>query len=59
MKLMVQAFSKNKLVDYLQSIGVKQALKRLHKFWWNSLFLPIPSIVPKTWKQFNIIEDWL
>jgi zinc protease len=44
-------FPKNKLVDYLQSIGVKfgQHLN-LHKFWWNSLFSSIPSDSPENLK---------
>ena len=54
-------FPKNKLVDYLQSIGVKfgQHLNAYTSFDETVYFLPIPSDDPeKLEKGFQIIEDW-
>ncbi|WP_116789628.1 M16 family metallopeptidase [Flavobacterium psychrotrophum] len=54
-------FPKNKLVDYLQSIGVKfgQHLNAYTSFDETVYFLPIPSDNPeKLEKGFQIIEDW-
>ncbi|KGO79522.1 peptidase M16 [Flavobacterium beibuense F44-8] len=54
-------FPKNKLVDYLQSIGVKfgQHLNAYTSFDETVYFLPIPSDDPeKLEKGFSIIEDW-
>ncbi|AWA31338.1 peptidase M16 [Flavobacterium magnum] len=54
-------FPKNKLVDYLQSIGVKfgQHLNAYTSFDETAYFLPIPSDDPeKLEKGFQIIEDW-
>jgi len=54
-------FPKNKLVDYLQSIGVKfgQHLNAYTSFDETVYFLPIPSDDPaKLENGFNIIEDW-
>lgn len=54
-------FPKNKLVDYLQSIGVKfgQHLNAYTSFDETVYFLPIPSDSPeKVENGFNIIEDW-
>lgn len=54
-------FPKNKLVDYLQSIGVKfgQHLNAYTSFDETVYFLPIPSDSPeKLEKGFQIIEDW-
>jgi zinc protease len=54
-------FPKNKLVDYLQSIGVKfgQHLNAYTSFDETVYFLPIPSDSPeKIENGFNIIEDW-
>lgn len=54
-------FPKNKLVDYLQSIGVKfgQHLNAYTSFDETVYFLPIPSDdAEKVEKGFQIIEDW-
>jgi zinc protease len=54
-------FPKNKLVDYLQSIGVKfgQHLNAYTSFDETAYFLPIPSDdAEKLEKGFQIIEDW-
>lgn len=54
-------FPKNKLVDYLQSIGVKfgQHLNAYTSFDETVYFLPIPSDDPdKLENGFNILEDW-
>ena len=54
-------FPKNKLVDYLQSIGVKfgQHLNAYTSFDETVYFLPIPSDNPEKLENgFNIIEDW-
>ncbi len=54
-------FPKNKLVDYLQSIGIKfgQHLNAYTSFDETAYFLPIPSDDPeKLEKGFQIIEDW-
>ncbi|WP_051197423.1 M16 family metallopeptidase [Flavobacterium soli] len=54
-------FPKNKLVDYLQSIGVKfgQHLNAYTSFDETVYFLPIPSDDPEKLENgFNIIEDW-
>ena len=54
-------FPKNKLVDYLQSIGVKfgQHLNAYTSFDETVYFLPIPSDdKEKLEKGFQIIEDW-
>jgi len=54
-------FPKNKLVDYLQSIGVKfgQHLNAYTGFDETVYFLPIPSDSPEKLENgFNIIEDW-
>lgn len=54
-------FPKNKLVDYLQSIGVKfgQHLNAYTGFDETVYFLPIPSdSQEKLENGFNIIEDW-
>ena len=54
-------FPKNKLVDYLQSIGVKfgQHLNAYTSFDETVYFLPIPTDSPeKIENGFNIIEDW-
>jgi zinc protease len=54
-------FPKNKLVDYLQSIGVKfgQHLNAYTSFDETVYFLPIPSDdAAKLENGFNIIEDW-
>lgn len=54
-------FPKNKLVDYLQSIGVKfgQHLNAYTSFDETVYFLPIPIDSPeKIENGFNIIEDW-
>ena len=54
-------FPKNKLVDYLQSIGVKfgQHLNAYTSFDETVYFLPIPSDSPdKLENGFNILEDW-
>src|SRR5690606_31684531 len=54
-------FPKNKLVDYLQSIGVKfgQHLNAYTSFDETVYFLPIPSDDPeKLDNGFKIIEDW-
>ena len=54
-------FPKNKLVDYLQSIGVKfgQHLNASTNFDETVYFLPIPSDNPeKLEKGFQVIEDW-
>ena len=54
-------YPKNKLVDYLQSIGVKfgQHLNAYTSFDETVYFLPIPSDSPdKVENGFNIIEDW-
>ncbi len=54
-------FPKNKLVDYLQSIGVKfgQHLNAYTSFDETVYFLPIPSDKPEKLENgFNIIEDW-
>uniref|UniRef100_UPI00404A8F4D M16 family metallopeptidase n=1 Tax=Flavobacterium sp. TaxID=239 RepID=UPI00404A8F4D len=54
-------FPKNKLVDYLQSIGVKfgQHLNAYTSFDETVYFLPIPSEdKEKVEKGFQIIEDW-
>jgi zinc protease len=54
-------FPKNKLVDYLQSIGVKfgQHLNAYTSFDETVYFLPIPSDSPEKLENgFNIIEDW-
>jgi zinc protease len=53
-------FPKNKLVDYLQSIGVKlQHLNVYTSFDETVYFLPIPSDSPEKLENgFNIIEDW-
>jgi zinc protease len=54
-------FPKNKLVDYLQSIGVKfgQHLNAYTGFDETVYFLPIPSDNPEKLENgFNIIEDW-
>ena len=54
-------FPKNKLVDYLQSIGVKfgQHLNAYTSFDETVYFLPIPSDdKDKLENGFNIIEDW-
>lgn len=54
-------FPKNKLVDYLQSIGVKfgQHLNAYTSFDETVYFLPIPSNSPEKLENgFNIIEDW-
>jgi zinc protease len=54
-------FPKNKLVDYLQSIGVKfgQHLNAYTSFDETVYFLPIPADSPeKIENGFNIIEDW-
>jgi zinc protease len=54
-------FPKNKLVDYLQSIGVKfgQHLNAYTSFDETVYFLPIPSDSPeKIENGFNILEDW-
>jgi zinc protease len=54
-------FPKNKLVDYLQSIGVKfgQHLNAYTSFDETVYFLPIPSDSPEKLENgFKIIEDW-
>jgi zinc protease len=54
-------FPKNKLIDYLQSIGVKfgQHLNAYTSFDETVYFLPIPSDSPEKLENgFNIIEDW-
>ncbi len=54
-------FPKNKLVDYLQSIGVKfgQHLNAYTSFDETVYFLPIPSDKPeKIENGFQILEDW-
>lgn len=54
-------FPKNKLVDYLQSIGVKfgQHLNAYTSFDETVYFLPIPSDDPEKLENgFNILEDW-
>nr|WP_322625733.1 insulinase family protein [uncultured Flavobacterium sp.] len=54
-------FPKNKLVDYLQSIGVKfgQHLNAYTSFDETVYFLPIPSDdAGKLEKGFQILEDW-
>jgi zinc protease len=54
-------FPKNKLVDYLQTIGVKfgQHLNAYTSFDETVYFLPIPSDSPEKLENgFNIIEDW-
>ncbi len=54
-------FPKNKLVDYLETIGVKfgQHLNAYTSFDETVYFLPIPSDSPeKIENGFNIIEDW-
>lgn len=54
-------FPKNKLVDYLQTIGVKfgQHLNAYTSFDETAYFLPIPSDSPEKLENgFNIIEDW-
>ncbi len=54
-------FPKNKLVDYLQSIGVKfgQHLNAYTGFDETVYFLPIPTDSPeKIENGFNILEDW-
>jgi zinc protease len=54
-------FPKNKLVDYLQSIGVKfgQHLNAYTSFDETVYFLPIPSDSPEKLENgFNILEDW-
>jgi zinc protease len=54
-------FPKNKLVDYLQSIGVKfgQHLNAYTSFDETVYFLPIPSDSPEKLENgFNIVEDW-
>ncbi|SEP77332.1 M16 family metallopeptidase [Flavobacterium urocaniciphilum] len=54
-------FPKNKLVDYLQSIGVKfgQHLNAYTSFDETVYFLPIPADSPeKIENGFNILEDW-
>lgn len=54
-------FPKNKLVDYLQSIGVKfgQHLNAYTSFDETVYFLPIPSDDPeKLEKGFQVLEDW-
>jgi zinc protease len=54
-------FPKNKLVDYLQSIGVKfgQHLNAETIFDQTVYFLPIPSDSPEKLENgFNILEDW-
>ncbi|AOW10599.1 M16 family metallopeptidase [Flavobacterium gilvum] len=54
-------FPKNKLVDYLQGIGVKfgQHLNAYTSFDETVYFLPIPSDSPEKLENgFNIIEDW-
>jgi len=54
-------FPKNKLIDYLQSIGVKfgQHLNAYTSFDETVYFLPIPSDDPeKLEKGFQILEDW-
>ena len=54
-------FPKNKLVDYLQSIGVKfgQHLNANTSFDETVYFLPIPTDSPeKIENGFNILEDW-
>lgn len=54
-------FPKNKLVDYLQSIGVKfgQHLNAYTSFDETVYFLPIPSDdAIKLEKGFQILEDW-
>jgi zinc protease len=54
-------FPKNKLVDYLQSIGVKfgQHLNAYTSFDETVYFLPIPSDDPQKLENgFNILEDW-
>ncbi len=54
-------FPKNKLVDYLQSIGVKfgQHLNAYTSFDETVYFLPIPSDdAEKLDKGFQILEDW-
>jgi zinc protease len=54
-------FPKNKLVDYLQSIGVKfgQHLNAYTNFDETVYFLPIPSDdADKLEKGFQVIEDW-
>ncbi|MFY0482655.1 M16 family metallopeptidase [Flavobacterium sp. PLA-1-15] len=54
-------FPKNKLVDYLQSIGVKfgQHLNAYTSFDETVYFLPIPSDdASKLENGFNILEDW-
>lgn len=54
-------FPKNKLIDYLQSIGVKfgQHLNAYTGFDETVYFLPIPSDSPEKLENgFNIIEDW-
>uniref|UniRef100_UPI00404B98D7 M16 family metallopeptidase n=1 Tax=Flavobacterium sp. TaxID=239 RepID=UPI00404B98D7 len=56
-----ERFPKNKLVDYLQSIGVKfgQHLNAYTSFDETVYFLPIPSDdSEKLEKGFQIIEDW-
>lgn len=56
-----ERFPKNKLVDYLQSIGVKfgQHLNAYTSFDETVYFLPIPSEdKEKVEKGFQIIEDW-
>ena len=56
-----KSFPKNKLVDYLQSIGVKfgQHLNAYTSFDETVYFLPIPSDSPeKIENGFNIIVDW-
>lgn len=54
-------FPKNKLVDYLQSIGIKfgQHLNAYTSFDETVYFLPLPSDNPEKLENgFNIIEDW-
>ncbi|WP_297332107.1 insulinase family protein [Flavobacterium sp.] len=54
-------FPKNKLIDYLQSIGVKfgQHLNAYTSFDETVYFLPIPSDDPeKLEKGFQVLEDW-
>ncbi len=56
-----KSFPKNKLVDYLQSIGVKfgQHLNAYTSFDETVYFLPIPSDDPEKLENgFKIIEDW-
>ena len=54
-------FPKNKLVDYLQTIGVKfgQHLNAYTSFDETVYFLPIPSDSPEKLENgFTILEDW-